>query len=257
MFDFKTAKELGQLGPPPEGWSEVQGACTDRHGNVYFANTVTSTIDEYTHDGSYMATLSDAGQYPVGCSYDTSSENLAISNIISTSGGQGSVSIFHGGALQNTYYPSNMARVYFLGYQGTTGTLWLDGSNSSGIFAYDKFAAGTFTPVPISGGTIGFPGGVQWSAKTNAMNVGDQAAPAPTIYQVAPSGKIVGSTVLACGQPSGVCDSANFIIKGPWVVASAYPSVALFAYPAGGMPVRFFGQNLNSPIGLAISSGTP
>jgi hypothetical protein len=257
-FDFKTAKELGQLSPPPEGWSEVQGACTDRQGNAYFANTAMSTIDEYTHDGTYLATLNDAGQYPADCAYDRSSGNLAVSNVIGTSGGSGSISIFHGGVLQNTYYPPHMS-VYFLGYQGGTGTLWLDGFNASGGFQYDEFANGTFTPVPIVGGSIGFPGGVQWSAKTHAMNVGDQDTfSAPTIYQVSPAGKIVGSTVLTCSL-SLACDVVTFAIKGSGIVAAdaAYLTASLYPYPAGGAPIRSYVAPYVQPIGTAISPNVP
>ena len=141
---------------------------------MYIVNTEESTIDEYNHSGTYVASLSDPGQFPVGCAYDRSTGNLAVSNIINTSGGPGSISIFSGGVLQNTYFPPNMTRVYFLGYEGGTGTLWLDGSNSSSGFQYDSFSGGTFTPVAITGGTIGFPGTVAWSAKTHSMNVGDQ-----------------------------------------------------------------------------------
>src|SRR5215469_4779527 len=70
MFDYETAKYLGQIAPPPEGWNEVQGACSDVRGNVYFANTNSSTVDEYAHAGTYLQTIADPGEYPVACSYD-------------------------------------------------------------------------------------------------------------------------------------------------------------------------------------------
>jgi len=258
MFDYVTAAFLGQVAPPPEGFLEVQGGCSDTSGNVYFANTAFSTIDEYNHSGTYVATLSDPGQFPVGCSYDKTTGDLAVSNIIGTSGGGGSLSIFHAGVLQNTYSPPNMSSVYFLGYEGKTGTLWLDGLNSSGFFQYDSFSGGTFANVGVHGATIGFPGMVQWSAQTKAMNVGDQDTfSAPTIYQVDDNGNVVGETVLTCVQPSDFCDVVQGVIKGPGLVAadSAALSVGRYPYPVGGESILDYvvPNGYVQPIGAAIS----
>ena len=261
-FDFKTGKELGQLpAPPPTGWSLVQGACVDTAGNVYFANTNDSDLVEYSHSGTYLATLNDAERYPVGCAYDRTTGNLAVSNITDASGGNGSISIFKNGVVQKTYYPIAMTSVYFVGYQDGTSILWIDGKNSSGIFQYDKFANGAFTPVKITGGSIGFPGGVQWSAKTHIMNVGDQTASAtPTVYQVSSTGRVVGSTVLTCPEPS-LCEFVQFAIKGARIVApdALNLNVQLYSYPAGGQPIGQYNavEGYVLPIGAAVSPNVP
>lgn len=264
MFDYVTGTFLGQVAPPPEGFLEVQGGCSEisSGGNVYFANTSMSTIDEYNHSGTYVATITDPGQYPVGCSYDRTTGNLAVSNIISSSGGSGSVSIFDGGTLVNTCTFPNVARAYFLGYEGKTGRLWVDGYDSSGVFQYGYFfdttGACKFTSVTISGATIGFPGMVQWSAKTKYMNVGDQDTfSAPTIYQVDDLGNVKGETVLTCEQPSDLCDVVQGSIKGPGIVAgdSIARTLARFLYPAGGAPILEYivPGGFVQPLGTAIS----
>jgi hypothetical protein len=256
LFDYNTGAASGSLAPPPETFFEVQGACSDKNGNFYFANTAMSTIDEYTHSGTYVATLLDPGQYPVGCSYDRTTGNLAVSNIIDTSGGPGSVSIYNGGVLQNTYFPPNMSRVYFLGYEGGTGTLWVDGSDSSGLFQYDSFSGGTFTPVIITGGEISFPGAVTWSGKVKSMVLGDQDTfSAPTFYQVSDTGEITGSTVLQCTQQSDFCDIVQATIKGPGLVGADAVGlgVARFAFPAGGPPILVYSAPYVQPIGTAVS----
>ncbi|MGA8533973.1 MAG: hypothetical protein WB615_07680 [Candidatus Tumulicola sp.] len=252
-FDYNTAAALGALPAPPEGFFEPQGACSDNAGDFYIANTAASTIDEYSHSGTYIATISDEGQYPVGCSFDRSSGKLAVSNLIDTSEGPGSISIFSGGVLQNTYYPPNMSRVYFLGYEGGTGTLWLDGSDSSGVFQYDSFSGGSFTPVPITGGSIDFPGAVMWSGKVKSMVVGDQGT--STFYQVSDTGVITGSTVLQCTQQSNLCDIAQATIKGPGLVGPdvASEGAARFAFPAGGPPILTYPASYIEPIGSAVS----
>jgi hypothetical protein len=260
MFDFKTGALLGSVPTPPEGFLEVQGACVDKGGNVYVANTALSTIDEYSHSGAYVATLDDPNEYPVGCAYDRSTGNLAVSNIVDTSGGPGSISIYSGGVLQNTYYPPNMSRVYFIGYEGGTGTLWLDGSDSSGFFQYDSFSGGTFTPVAITGGSIAFPGMVQWSAKTKSMNVGDQDTfSAPTFYQVSDAGAITGATVTNCAQASDFCDIVQGTIKGSGIIG---PDAILlqankFPYPAGGASMLTYSAPFIEPLGSAVSPDVP
>lgn len=262
LFTYPNGAYVGQLPAPPEGWSQPQGECVDSRGNVYIANTSVSTVDEYSHDGTFVQAFADAGQYPVSCAFDRTTGNLAVANIISVSGGPGSISIYHSGMLQNTYPVPNMARAYFVGYAGGSGTLWLDGSNSSGVFQYDSFSGGTFTPVPISGGTIGFPGNVQWSAKTKSMNVGDQSTFAdPTVYRVSPTGHVTGSTVMTCSTPSG-CSVAGYSIKGPnLLMAGASGSsgaVLVYPYPAGGDPGHIItNPNLAGASFVAVSPNVP
>ncbi len=255
-FTFPAGVLLGSLPAPPEGWAAPIGACADKSGNVYIANIRISTIDEYSHSGAYIATLADPGQYPATCAYDRTTGNLAVANELDGSGGPGSISIYHGGVLQHTYVPSNMSRVYFVGYEGGTGRLWLDGSDSSGFFQYDSFRGGEFTNVGVHGTTIGFPGMVQWSAKTKSMNVGDQDTfSAPTIYQVSNTGQITGATVTQCASPSDFCDIAQGFIKGSRLVApdSINDSVSIFPYPAGGQPEVVLSGTVGQTIGSVVS----
>jgi len=254
LFDYNTGAALGSLAPPPEGWFEVQGACNDKNGNFYFANTAMSTVDEYSHSGTYMATISDPGQYPVGCASDRTTGNLAISNIIDTSGGPGSISIASGGSIVNTYFPSNMSRVYFVGYEGGTGTLWLSGSNSTVGTQVDTFSGGSFSNVPVSG--ILFPGTTTWSAQVKWMVLGDQDTfSAPTFYQVDDSGNIVGSTVTQCTQGSDFCDIVQATVKGPGLVGpdAVLLSANRFAFPGGGAPTLNYPAPYSQPIGSAVS----
>ena len=253
-FDYDSGALLGQLSPPPEGWSEVQGACVDKHGDVYFANTAMSTVDEYSHGGTFIAAIADSGQYPVGCAYDATTGNFAVDNIINVSGGPGSISIYQGTTLLHTYYPPNMFRVVGGGYRDDTGTLWLGGANSSGAATFDTFANGTFTPFTVGGlrgGSIGSD--FQWSAKTHTMNAsGSDASGNSVIWHVSSAKKIVGKTILTYG-------AAAFFIKGPQVATiDAVNLVAyLFDYPAGGNPIRTYNANFVSPIGIVVSANVP
>jgi hypothetical protein len=259
MFDLKSGRALGQVAAPPEGFSEVQGACADNNGNVYVANTGQSTVDEYSHSGAYLATLGDPGQFPVTCSYDRASGNLAVWNIISTSGGSGSFSIFNGGVLLNTYYAPGGTIIGGIGYQDGIGLLWVDGTDASRRHQrFFTFSNGTFTPITIKGNagiTLGGP--LQWSAKTHAMNLFGSSSKQAALYRISPSYRIAGKTVYACG--GSYCDSVGFFIKGSDIVLAdaVQLSVSLYRYPAGGKPVMSYSAPYVQPIGVAISPNIP
>ncbi len=259
VFDYKTGKSLGTLPPPPEGWDEPQGACNDEKGDVYIVNTSVSTVDKYTHGGRYLKTISVPGQYPANCAYDRSTDTLAIGSLISESGGLGNITFYRDKRLSKPFYPPNISAVFYLGYEGARGRLWLDGDGNSG-FAYASFAKGVFKPVKIQGATIAFPGAVIWSAKTRTMVVGDQATySGPTFYQVNDAGTVIGTTVTQCSQPSDYCDIPQAAIKGSGLVGPDINALATqrFAYPAGGAPERNYSAEFVGPIGVAISPDTP
>jgi hypothetical protein len=256
MFDYNTGASLGQVADPPEGFNEPQGGCTLSNGDVLFSNTELSTLDEYNHSGTYVQTILEQGQHPIGCAFDKSTGNVAIANIYGPSGSNGNLMFWNGSSLSGPFFPPNMAHIYFLAYEGKTGTLWLDGTDSSGIVHYDSFKNGKFKNVVISGATIGFPGTVAWSAKTHSMIVGDQDTfSAPTFYQVDEGGNVLGSTVTTCTQSSDFCDIPQATIKGPGLVGpdAVLYSANRFAYPAGGLPILNYPAAYVTPIGSAVS----
>src|ERR1700729_2223189 len=75
------------------------GECVDQKSDVWIADTSAGEVLEYAHAGtSPIASLTLAGQEPIDCSVDPTSGNLAVSNIVTTGGGAGSVSIFTKGS---------------------------------------------------------------------------------------------------------------------------------------------------------------
>jgi hypothetical protein len=250
LFDFPSNTYIGELAGPPEGFADPQGMCSDNKGDVYIANTLASTIDEFAHDGTYIRTLSDPGQYPAGCAFDPSTGNLAVSNIVSTDVGYGSLSIYANATGTPALYSSaGFGKIFFVGYMGKTGVLYLDGQDRSvETTVYGSFSGGTITPIPIIGGTISFPGAVAYSAKTRSMNIGDQNG--ATLYQISTAGVITGSTPL---MGSGDVDQGT--IKGGRFIGpdTTTQSVEIYAYPAGGEPQSTIAGYFYTPIGSAVS----
>jgi hypothetical protein len=249
IYTYPGGTSVGQI---TANLSEPQGLCAQKGKSAWLANTGDSNLIHYSAAGKVLSTLSDPSQYPVGCSVYKGA--LAVSNIISTSGGAGSVTIFAGGkGSGKNYAVTDLARVYFIGYD-TKGNLYVDGSDSSGIFGLAELAKGAsaFTALTLSGATINFPGTIQFAR--GSLVVGDQSGSAghSVLYQTTVSGTtatVTGSTQL---------DSASDAVQC-WITAKAgvvvpdagSATVQYYPYPAGGSPtttISGFGQ----PIGATV-----
>src|SRR5580692_6673578 len=155
FYGYKSLKQLGTI----TGLSEPQGMC-DHKKTVWVANTGGSDLIHYSAAGKVIGTLSDAGEYPVGCALDKQGD-LAAANIISTNSGPGSVSIWKQATGNPTNYPlPDGGRAYFIAYDAQ-GNLYVDGEDASGAFVLYELPKGgsTFVPLTVDGATINFPGG--------------------------------------------------------------------------------------------------
>ncbi len=182
-----------------------------------------------------LKALSDAGAYPASCSIDKTTRNVAVSNIISTSDGEGSVAVYaHSAGIPTAFTCAVLSRYYFLGYDNK-GNLFVDGENSDGAFGFCELPHGSTSMKSISlNQSIGFPGQVQYDG--TYVTVEDQDS--DTIYRFAISGSSgteKGSVVLG-----GVSDAAGSWIENGKVYSGSAGSEAgvhVWAYPAGGEPI--------------------
>jgi hypothetical protein len=248
IYSYPKLKIVGTL----TGFTNPQGDCVDKANDVWIVNTQASQLIEYAHGGTTpLATLTDPNQYPVGCSFDPTTGNLAVSNFYSTSGPPGSISIFKNASGSPTVYmPPNFAVVYYLGYD-PKGRLYLDGIDSGSAFLFAAFNGTMFKNITLDH-PIGGPGAVQAVGKD--VVVGDQTNGANVAYRFAISGstgKLVHTTPL-----TGAHDIVQFYILNKALVGGDFnPSGSTadrFNYPAGGTPTKTaFG--LSAPIGAVIS----
>ncbi|HVR47993.1 MAG TPA: hypothetical protein VMT95_15290 [Candidatus Binatia bacterium] len=232
------------------GFSFPEGECVDKKGDIFVANNEAQTILEYAHGGATpIATLSDAGYFPVGCSVDTVTGNLAVANTYDTSFSSGSIAIYQKATGKPTYY-TDAVLVYphFCGYDGL-GNLYLDGINGDFSFAFADLPKGSsiFTNVTLNQ-SIGFPGQVQWDGRYVAVADDD----VNTIYQFTirgTSGTKAGSTPL-----NGARGVAQFWIAGSKVIGpdTLNAGVGFWNYPAGGSEIKTI-SGLNQPFGATVS----
>jgi hypothetical protein len=250
-YSYSTQQLMGTL----TGFEQPYGLCTDRKGDVWIANDGASELVEYAHGGtSPIATLSEPGEYPEGCSVDTTTGDLAVTNFSSTEG-NGDVAIYaKAQGTPKTYTDSEIANYRFCGYD-PLGNLYIDGATSSGAFVFAALSKGgtQFANISLSQ-KIEWPGGVQWDGKW--VDVGDTDA--GVIYQTnGEGGAIEGSVTLSgvdyVNQFWIVGAKASKTVKNAKVVAPSQDggNVAIFKYPAGGDAQTKF--SVEEPFGAAVS----
>lgn len=239
------------------GFSNPQGMCADTADhNVFITNTGAENVLEYAYGASSPSkTYGDPNEYPVACSVDPTSGNLAIGNIFGTTTGLGGVTICSNPSNCKTYTQGVLASVYAIAYAGN-GDLYVSGLDSFGFaMAYLRAGGTTWKAVAYSGPAITFPGGMQWDGKYLA--VGDQSGPSgySVIYRCKASGASVSCDDRVVDLKSST-DVAQFFIKpgakgvvGPASEPVEGSGIATWPYPAGGEPSKFapFGRR-SSPL---------
>ncbi len=254
IYSFPYAKVVGVL----RGLDSPAGECVDKAQNVWITDTYSSELVEYAHAGTKpIAKLADTNQYPIDCSIDTLTGNLAVANTEDSSEGQGSIAIYTGArgppkmySFPKLYYP------FFLGYDDASN-LFIDGEGHDGGFVFGELPAGSgkFTKIPLHK-AFELAGGVLWDG--TYVTVGDEAA--GVVYQTTGAGgQIVGTTQLAGAQnvaqfwiaKLGGGSQTKQISKlvGPNLNGA---SVMFWKYPSGGNATKTV-DGLEAPFGTAIS----
>jgi hypothetical protein len=256
-----------------------QGLCSDSAGNVYVVSQPYNGpgyVYEYSHSEVLLTTI-DVSASPEGCAVDPTTGNLAVTNQTT-----GAVAIYAAGTLSATLTCSSIAHAYFVGYHGST--LYVDGNTSSGSYGTFALCSGTaatgLQPVTISGGTIYYPGMVQWNPTTNLLVLGDQECTGQRIgssnsVSCVYSLKMKGANKASikkkislqdpfsnslCSMTQGTLLPGNRKISGgasEWECTDSeqHPNAAyVWGFPAGGAPVSSSSNSgMEWPYGAAVS----
>jgi hypothetical protein len=241
------------------GFSEPQGLDSDTSGNLYVADTVNSEIKIYKDDyKTLLSTLADSGQYPAGVAYDDTTGIVAATNIISTSGGAGSVSFYAKGKKTPcvTVSNSNFARVYFDAFDAS-GNLYIDGSNSSGSVVVGEITGACKAKsiaILTTKNTIEFPGGVQVTPKGDIV-IDDQEGLALYTYKPPVKGSL--GTPVATTPLTGAEDPVTFAFTktatDAWTADAALLNANEYLYTKGGSPIKTDTTSFEQPIGVAVT----
>jgi hypothetical protein len=255
VFTYPKGALVGAL----TGFEEPNGECVDAKGNVWIADTYALEIVEYAHGGTKpIAKLSDAN-YPVSCSIDPTTNDLAATNLQKPAEPQGSVSVYKNSSGTPTviysdieYYP------YFCSYDDS-GNLYLDGFDNDGPVTLGELARNSDSITTVATTQeIGWPGGVLWYNKH--LNVGDQYAnkfvksePYPNVVYVMKV-KDATATVLKTVPLKGGMDVVEFWISGGTAVGpdAVNEDVGYWKFPAGGEAFKSL-SGFYEPVGVTIS----
>jgi DNA-binding beta-propeller fold protein YncE len=236
MLSYPQLKIVGKIA------KQINGLCSDSHGNVYMTQAYhsTSTIFEYAHDTTKpFATLSDPGEGASACAIDPTTANLAVANKDDST-----VVIYQRARGTPKKYYIFFSPDY-VAYD-PKGNLYALGGGGAAFAVLDD---GRFRRVVLSR-HVEDSMGVQWDGMY--MVIGD----AGTTYS---NGALRQYTITGRkGVEEGYVklgeQGDNFLIDGSTLIVSAeeYDTMYVFAYPGGGNPVRTI-SSVSGPGSMTIS----
>jgi|SRR5580700_172024 hypothetical protein len=249
------------------GFSEPQGMCNDTHGNIYIANTSDFNVLEYSRTGTLLNTYPDAYGYPVGCAVDPATGNLAVFDIFGLSGA-GQVLVFSSPSGSPTVLTNPSGYFYYFGGYGPGSDLWVAGRDPSGTYQLSVCGSSSCSTLALTGGTIYFPGAVQWDGSRSEWVVFDQLCNDTTeacSYPV--SGTTLGTPTVYSNYSGGnVCDliqgtiaahGMKYVAGGDYeYCGAASSSYNRWGYTGGGTPTNYTTPDsaYALPVGAAIST---
>ena len=233
VFSYSTRRLVGTL----SGFFNPTRACVDRTGDVFITDFGNGQTVEYSHGGTQPIEILKSPTFPIGCSVNAKTGNLAVANVpygdyrVSLlsiyRNAKGSPENFDNNKVANMEDCAydNRGRVIAVGWKGYT--------NYRAVFAILLKHKAALKVMRFKGEPRGaLPQSVQWDGEYLAVTEPD------SIVQFALSGR----TGEAQGQTSltgAAFISASWITPalGSVVVANTNPEeVAYYNYPSGGSP---------------------
>ncbi len=264
VFSYPAGKLVGTL---TTDMLNPDGLCVDKKNDVWVVNNTPNQADvvEFKHGGTTpIATLGDPGESAISCAIDPTTGNLAVTSGGNLSGGTGAVAVYaQAKGTPQMYTDPKIFEVFWCGYDDK-GNLFVDGqpSNNGYGFQFAELPRGkkTFTNITFKGGTINFPGQIQWDGKY--VLVGDQEAQGQgmsetsAVYETTGAG---GQIVKKISLKNST-DVSEYLVQGGTLIGPnslggslSGGNVLFYKYPAGGAPTKKLTFGFDYPIGLVIS----
>ncbi len=153
---------------------------------------------------------------------------------------------------------------YFVGY-GPGSSLWVSGQGATGAYMLSRCGAKTCSTINLTGGTLYFPGAVQWDDDQRSWVVFDQLCnntPAACSYPVSARGVLGSATTYKNYLGGNDCDLIQGVIFERHVVGgdyeycgSASSTFDRWTYTGGGYPTSYttLSDTSSVPNGVAVS----
>lgn len=263
IFTMPAMKLQGTL----TGFDGPQGMCSDRRGNIWVNNTQSAEIQQYSRNGKLLKTIDDSGYYPIGCAVNKKNGDLAVTNIRTTSGEPGNVTVYSSSHDPQELANPDQTEYYFPAYD-TKGDLYVNGrgGNSNGIMISEcRSGSSSCSTLTVAGVTLNVPGGLNWNKATGRLVVDDPKCNnvwGSCLYSMSISGStatLTGTTSLhdanggGCDVDQGVfVPSDKYFAAGCIAQGSNPAAVARWKFPAGSNPTHS-SPSVEYPVGAAIS----
>lgn len=254
---YMLALPEGRLVGKLTGFNQPLGDCVDKLGDVFVIDSGGGNVREFRHGARQpFNVLNDSGYYPLGCSIDPTTGNLAVTNFIGTTKGSqpGNVAIYTRARGKPKHYSDPDIFQYGYCSYDDRGNLYVDGITPPTDFplvAELPKGKKTFGIISLNrglGGNNVSP--LLWDGVHLA--IGSQDSAAIKRFQISGSkGTRVGSTRL-----KGSTGIGAFWMAGGKLFAPAYhgslEDVGEYAYPAGGKPLKEYYAVIN-PSAVTLS----
>jgi hypothetical protein len=263
IFTMPAMKLQGTL----TGFDGPQGMCSDRTGNIWVNNTNSAEIQQYSRNGKLLKTIDDSGYYPIGCDVNKKNGDLAVTNIRTTSGEPGNVTVYSSDSDPQTLANPDQTEYYFPAYD-TKGNLYVNGrGGSSNAIMISECPSGSSScsTLTVSGVTLNVPGGLNWNKVAGKLVVDDPKCNnvwGSCLYSMSISGStatVTGTTSLhdtnggGCDVDQGVFAPNDKYFAGGCIAQGSNPAaVAQWKFAAGGNPTHS-NTSVGYPVGAAIS----
>lgn len=236
MFSYPGGQLVGQL----TGFNSPGNLCADSKGHVWITDTPSGRILKYMHGGTKPIGRLIDNDFPLACSVDPATGDLAVGNYSYTS----PLSIYKHGAGPPVVYSGAVGAPFSCAYDDRGDVIMAGpaGPYPKGLAVLAKGGKSIreFTTHPHV-----YPnGGVQWyGGYITALNRRDQIA---RFTLVNGGGKFVSLTQLSGAFPQ------LYWIAGSLVAGTDDYSVYFWKYPAGGSPIKTISAVPN-PYGITVS----
>lgn len=246
------------------------GECSDFTGNVYITDSEAGKIYEYAHGGKKpVRTIDDSPYIPYGCAVDPKSGDLAVANAGEGTYTAGNIAIYPHGTGTPTRYEGPYDDHFINCAYDDRGDLFAN----SEIFVYYTFYYDiAFYYLPNRGTQLvpedlsqpyfssGWPyvNSLSFDGKSWVVDTRSDLYLYKINVQVDYEGKIelsgaYGIRPVALFRKGLKYGATQAVGVGEW---ESHTDAAYWKYPAGGDPVGTITQDLDDPLGVAISLGS-
>lgn len=268
VYAYETNAQVGDL----NYFSDASGSCTDSLGDVFITNYGAASVLEFAHGGTKpVKTFIDPSPYPIDCSVDPKSGDLAVVNQYGQSEySPGNVAIYAGSKGKPKKYESKVISKYISASYDDRGNLLVSGYESSATelsFAVLDQGSSRFETValPHSGQWRG-PGNIRWDGEYFDVEFEVPYSENPTIFmwytiegkkgtqegymETEESGTGAGPFWLGrIGGPRSVKRANQLVAEVP-----SYGSILYWNYPEGGADI-FDMYDVANGVGVTVSPG--